>query len=212
MKNVLQPKYLQSVNYDTIYVLAPGPNGKEHWKNIPEDAFVIVVNKAIELVYDDKFKYSDCLWLVAELSAQDTVWFPRHKKEYKDILVVGRALIDVGGMREDEYYKMFDYYGSFPNQGTGMVSNCLNSKGTVSCMATQLAFYMGAKKIVLCGVDMFDDKFYDGTFGFYKGMRHNTPWHGHICNFGSIIRQMRMKRNVEIVSLSETKLVDIEVV
>jgi len=32
-----------------VYIVAPGQNGRDYYDKIPSDAFIIVVNKAIEL-------------------------------------------------------------------------------------------------------------------------------------------------------------------
>ena len=207
-KDLMNREYLDSVEVDTIYILAPGPNGQPHWKDIPEDAFIIYVNKAIELLDNNTVPCGDHLWLVPELSAQDTDWFYKYKEHNSSRLCVGRALVNPGGLEENEYFKYFDYFGNVPGQGVQIVPDKLNTYGTVSSMAMQLAYHLGAKSIILVGVDMWGDTYYDGDKGFYKGMREDRPWYSHICGFDELIRDIKSK-GVEVCSLSPTQLLEV---
>lgn len=199
-KNLMNRDYLSSLNHDTIYILAPGPNGVDHWRDIPIGSFVICVNKAIELIYH--VANCNALWLVAELSAMQTNWFTDYRFRFIDILCIGNALVTPGGMEPHEYHKVFDYWGSVPGESIALVTDKLCMYGTVSCMAVQLAYHMGAKKIILCGVDMFGENYYDGSQGMYD--RKDTPWHCHINGFNELIREM--SKTTEILTLSPTQL------
>ena len=205
IKDLLDPDFLATMQPQKVYILAPGPNGKDHWKDIPDDAFIICVNKAIELIDEGTVKCNKFLWIVPELSAQQTDWFSEYQSASSDVLCIGRALIDPGGLEEDEYFKFFSYWGSEPNQDVRLISDKLCIYGTVSSMAMQLAYHIGAEEIVLVGVDMYDDTYYDGKKGFYKGMREDTPWHSHVNGFNQLIREIKSK-GVQVRSLSPTQL------
>lgn len=205
IKDLLDPDFLATFRPETVYVLAPGPNGADFWNRIPDNAFVIAVNKAIELIDKGTVRCQRHLWLVPELSAQRTSWFPQFKDKYRDSLCIGSALKNPGGMEEDEYFKYFDYWGSEPCQDVQLEIGKLCTYGTVSSMAMQLAYYLGAIEIILVGVDMFGDEYYDGTKGFYEGMREGTPWHNHINGFNELIRAIKSK-GILVSTLSPTKL------
>jgi hypothetical protein len=200
-KDLMNIDYLQSIQQDVVYVLAPGPNGIDYWDEIPEDAFVIVVNKAIELIHDRSIQCSSCLWLISENSAFQTEWFQTYKDAYSGILCVGKALVGPGNLKDDEYYKVFDYHGRVAvEQIIDVVPDALSIGTTVSGMAIQLAWHIGANKIVLCGIDMGGD-YFDGT------ERIGGTAFGMYCeHMDRLMKRMKDKRDVEIVSLSPTRL------
>lgn len=200
-KNLMNAEYLDSTQQDTIYILAPGPNGIDHWDKIPQDAMVICVNKAIELIHSRQVKCGSALWIVSEAAVIQTEWFAIHREAYKDILCVGQTLTTIGGMKEDEYFKYFNYHGRADvGEIIDVVPGALSIGTTVSGMAMQLAWHMGSKHIILCGVDM-EGEYYDGT-----ERTGGTAWNMYVERLDRLMSRMKEKRDIEIVSLSPTRL------
>lgn len=211
-KNLLDPELLEEMKEGTVYIVAPGPNGNDYHAHIPGDSCVIFVNKAIELLHNGRVKADRAIWMVCEHSVLKTEWFNIHHEAYKDILAVGRAVVAMGVLEEDDYWKVFEYYGNVPANGRLTVDPSGLSVGTtVSGMALQLAWWMGATKAIFCGVDLYGDIYYDGTQGGCEAKK-NSPWGMHIHRTATLIDNMSEKRHIDVYSLSPTQLkVDIMV-
>lgn len=199
-KDLMNRDYLDSINVDTIYIIGPGPNGKKYWKSIPKDSTCIFLNKAIEIYHEDIIKCSTAYWIVCEPSVLDTDWFNTYKEEYKDILIAGKAVIKVGKLKEEEYFKSFSYHNKI-----AIVDNALSIGTTIAGIAIQMSYHIQALNITLCGVDMFSDIYFDGTKGGYTG-REDKPWLMTIERIDRLINIMKTHRTVEIQSISPTSL------
>ena len=80
----------------------------------------------------------------------------------------------------------------------------LRSGGSISAQAMQLAYWLGAKRIVLVGVDMVGDTYFDDTKNINpRLMKDGVSLHCRMCNG---LCQWLMARGTEVVSLSPTAL------
>ena len=86
----------------------------------------------------------------------------------------------------------------------GPEEGILRSGGSISAQAIQLAYWLGAKHIVLVGVDMEGSKYFDGTENLNpRLMDDGISLHCRMCNG---LCQWLKVRGTDVVSLSPTKL------
>ena len=189
---------------DDVYVVAPGPNGLAHIGRILDDAFVIVVNKAIELPLKPR------LWMCSEPLTGETEWF-------KDNIEANKSIACFWAKYFIEEYPDIAYYWEHeepllteadarPRQRT------LRRRATIAGQAVQLALWLGAKRIILCGFDASGNTYYDGmpagegnSFKLRAG-----DWHWVIALMNPMIRCMKTW-GIEVVSLSKTAI-DVEII
>lgn len=204
-QDLLNPEFLKTIRSDTVYILAPGPNGRDYWDRIPLDSTCIFVNKAIELLHDESVKCQNPMWIVCETKILQTDWFNIYHDAYKDILCVGKAIRTLGAFEDDDYWKVYEYYGRTTVDEILTVDPTGLSIGTtIAGIAIQLAWHMRAETVILCGVDMFGNVYYDGTRGGYD--RDRRPWGMPMNRIIKLIKNMQEQRPIDVYSLSPTKL------
>lgn len=187
-----------------IYVVAPGPNGLDHIPRIPVDAFVIVVNKAIELPLFPK------LWMCSEPLAGGTEWFKENIDNNKGIACFWLKYL--GENYPDIAYYWKDEEPLLTKKDFVPIYRVLRRRATIVGQAVQLAYWLGAKRIVLCGFDASGNTYYDGTpagVGNSFKMREGD-WHWVVELMNPMVAWMK-EDGVEVVSLSKTAL-DVEVI
>lgn len=212
-------------------IIAPGPSLSTEWPNLnsPEDMFTIACNKAVELaakmleiaLLPGPTGNENVLWLVTDDSARDCDWFKRA------LGLTPRAREEWEEPRTPSFYPFWhdgdmccfptDSLQEFKPQYTMHVAPCMPPQydqrllqgvilngATIAGMALQIAFYLGAKKIELCGVDLEGDTYYDGSS---TGGNHSwDEFRTRMNNFIKVIQH----QGVEVYSRTETTL-DIEV-
>jgi hypothetical protein len=67
----------------------------------------------------------------------------------------------------------------------------------------QLAYNFGAREILLCGVDLSDDGYFDGTVNVHP--QHGETWNV-VQYLNPLIRWMVEERGIKIATLSPTQL------
>ncbi len=192
----------------TAYILAPGPNGKPHWPEIPDNAFVIAVNQAIEIPGINK-----SIWLCADGTLPEKEWFRRNAAE---LLKAGNPLKDVAlptpvfseGVLLDTYQEVPYYFRhgrSLARPPWGCNPGVLRGGATIAAQAMQLAFHLEVKNIILCGVDMKGQHYYDGAeTDNAQTPRGREEWlASHWLN---ILIWWMVNRKVKVKSLSPTAL------
>lgn len=201
----------------TIYILAPGPKGKPYWSEIPDNAFVIAVNQAIEIPNVNK-----SIWLCADKTLPEKKWFKKNLIELleacnplNDVILPTPVILDAliqlilnEGVLLDSYPETSYFF----KQGRTLAkstSECetgvLRGGATISSQAVQLAFLLKVKHIILCGVDMEGHYYYDGTKTDNVQMpRGEEKWLARQW-FKALIIWIR-KQGIEITSLSPTAL------
>jgi len=197
---------------EPVYILATGPNGAAHYGEIPAHAWVIAVNGAIDIPNVHK-----SIWLCADGTLPDKAWFRKAVNEYlaSDYDLTDRenatAVFDSGKLAG-----MYDVRYTF-RHGTSLLSDAdhctpgeLRCHATISCQAVQLAYLLGSWNIILCGVDMEGEKYYDGTVTDKKSNVQTVKGDAWVAiePFNNLIRAMKAT-GCSIVSLSDT-LLDVE--
>jgi len=194
-----------------VCILAPGPRGRPHYADIPDDYCVIAVNKAV-LIPEVKAD----MWLI-NLFDQD--WFEAANEAFDGVCILWREAQDseryspaveqrlslVDG--DKSYYFWIQYPGldqyTMPFFSLSDLDHTIMSGGTVTGAALQLAYHFGAREVLLCGVDMSGDAYFDGSLSERGG--HGEIWNStKAVNF--LIKQVLQKKSIEVATLSPTKL------
>lgn len=207
----------------TCYVVSPGWHGREHYDEIPEDAFIIIVNYAIMIpAYCREHgirELKPAIWLCADrnLATQpECKWFV---DELDAIIEAGYSLevenIKAGGPIVPIFDSGF-LGGIFPvvrttfSHGRSMrrklpsaIPGRLRAGLTISCQAMQLAYWFKAETIKICGIDMWSDDYFDGHKTNVKA-RRNRAW-PQCKHFDQFIRWLKVQ-GIRPVSISRTAL------
>ena len=192
---------------ETVYVLASGPKGVEHYHEIPQDAFVITVNKGIEIP-----KVNKAIWLCSDGTLPRKDWF---NKAATRLIAANHDLDDRlnptpvfdSGVLLAKYPNVpysFKHGGNLIKNPIGFEYGVLKGGATVSSQAIQLAFLLGAKHIRLCGVDMSGDKYFDGTDTYNGQTRLSDTWYS-IAIF-NVLLQLLKNEKCTVDSISPTAL------
>jgi len=192
----------------TAYVLATGPNGLNHYGDIPPNAFIIAVNQAIDIHTVHK-----SIWLCGDGTLVDKGWFRNAAKELTisnyplDNHLNPTPIFDEGVLLSA--YPGVSYFykhgHSLAKQPWGCEPGVLRGRATIIAQAVQLAYWMGARKIILCGIDMSGNKYYHGgdvnnrQLDWGKDIWLSQVWFNILINWLE-------KKKIEVLSLSRTSL------
>lgn len=185
---------------ETVYIVAGGPNGIEHYHRIPKEGYVIVANKAI-LIPD----IHPNMWVLNSMNRGVWLWIGKAHQLFDGVRVFRQSCVE----RIPRRIRKKKHYTYVPNQGKDnkynrrLDSNTLRSGGTVSGFAIQIAAHLGARKIVLCGVDMSGQSYWDGRTGNNKN--HGEVW-SYTDTVNRIIHDLQKEYNLSVSSLSPTQL------
>jgi hypothetical protein len=182
-----------------VCILAPGPNGRGHYHEIPADCDVIAVSKAV-LIDDVPKKRA---WVMCH---GDQSWF-----EHANIAFRGSRIFSAAALREardklnpDETCYFFEPPADEVEPETlDRIDGSIRYGTTVSGCALQIAYNFGAREILLCGVDMSGDDYWDGTRNVHA--HHGETWPVS-QKLNLVIRWLGETRGVRVETLSETKL------
>lgn len=198
-----------------VYILAPGRLGVSGYPLIPIDAFVICVNYAVSIPSVHKH-----IWLAEDKGLQEFTelhpWFKGAAKKYIDM---NAPLFEPSPTPIFDSGVLFQLYRNVPyiyHSGTSMGHRPkyqmdrgrLRGGCTISCKAVQLAVQKGARTVVLVGVDMMGNQYWDNR---ETQSGHNPDKGAWWCvnKFNKFIVNLR-KQGVDIWSLTPTRL-DVEV-
>jgi len=204
---------------DTIYVVGTGPNGLEQVSRIPHIATVIGVNKAI--LYNEGTTGDSIpmwMWLCGDTTLPEQEWFC---KQAWQVIKCDFSLYNrlnptaCFGKAVDEDISLHTKFPDVPYTFKLAVHlkkmppyqpmrGGLRGGASIGSQAVQLAYLLGAKKIVLCGIDMMGDTYFDGTVNKVKHMFEDGTSR-HLPLFNGLCRWV-IGTGVEVVSLSETAL------
>jgi len=198
---------------EPVYILGTGPNGAAHYDKIPAHSWVIAVNKAIEIPGVHK-----SIWLCADGSLPEKEWFKKAAREYiaSEYELMDRnnptPVFDSGKLAQEfkDVRYTFRHGKSLLEDGHYCINGELRCHATIACQAVQLAYLLGSRNIILCGVDMYGEKYFDGTETDKKiniQTRESQTWKAADA-FNNLIRAMKTT-GCRIVSLSDTQL-DVE--
>ena len=186
-----------------VYILAPGPNGVAHWDKLGD--YIIGVSKAIQT------RVPLSAWLLTDWWALKTPWFPPEDAVYKGVRIFSDGLVMMrpkDAIPADYRFALLD--GSkctFP-LGTAPygqpVPRTIRPDGSVSASAVELVARLGAKEIVLCGVDMYGASYFDGEGSSSVDCPHIGEW-AFTPYFNSLIEWVR-EQGIDVWSMSKTSL------
>jgi len=196
-----------SLREETVYVLGSGPNGIPHYESIPRDAFVIAVNQAIEIQGINK-----SIWLCADGMLPEKEWFQRNAKE---LLAANNPLEDVTlptpvfseGVLLNSYPEVpyhFMHGRTLVKQPWGCEEGVLRGGATIGSQAVQLAYLLGCRNIILCGIDMHGEKYFNGSDTDNVQTMKSKTWAAATW-FNILIKWLR-ENSCIIESVSKTKL------
>jgi len=200
-----------------VYILGSGIRGKEHHKRIPDDAYVIALNKSIMA--------RPCnLWMLFARGYRNYEWWKRKAADSGILKLWGIHLITrlrAQWSREHRFknrqklnetpWKVnysFEYFPTFDDEPyQQFIDGVLRTGATIGGAALQLCYWWDVEHVILCGIDMLGHTHFDGTVGSLRGKMNidgEAKWPD--CErFNSMIRLCE-KKGMTIQSLSETKL------
>ncbi|PHS04701.1 MAG: hypothetical protein COA88_13295 [Kordia sp.] len=189
---------------EKVCIIAPGPNGSQHYHEIPKDFTKIVVNKAIQIE-----EVKPDWWIIAHTN---TSWFNKADRHYSGTRVYSyRALPSISKtalkMSADKVY--FFYLEKEPLRDDIVlpINGLIRYGASVSALAIQLAYNLGAKEILLCGVDMSGNSYWDKTENEDPEVLdvHGDIW-SSVKRLNPLLHYLRNELNIKVSTLSESKL------
>jgi hypothetical protein len=183
---------------ENVCIVAPGPNGIGHYRDIPKEYFLIAVSKAI--LIDE---LNPAMWIMTHAS-QDL--FGEANGRCRCLRVFGAgALRDRPALPAgpDRFYFECQEEELLVGGLLQSIERRVRRGASISSCAVQVAYNLGAKKILLCGVDMSGDSYWDGSIN--HDQEHGETWTA-VDGFHALIRFLSLERNISVSSLSPTKL------
>ncbi len=183
-----------------VAIVAPGPNGRGHYREIPDGCSVIAVSKAVlipEIEAD--------VWM---MNHADQEWYPEASAAFRGVRVFGdRAVLDaapaLAGADAEGWYYFLPPPETLDPEVLRPIDGCIRLGGSVTGCAVQLAYNFGAREILLCGADMSGDGYWDGTSNVHP--THGDTWPvARALNL--MTRWLRDEKGVAVSTLSPTRL------
>ena len=189
---------------EQVCVVAPGPRGVGHYNEIPKGFSIIAVSKAVMIP-----ELRPKVWVMNHVQQS---WYQEASKSFRGIRVFGYDAVTAAKLMatpgENEDAESAQFYFKLPKEPLGLeefvpIDGCIRIGATTSACAVQLAYNFGATEIVLCGVDMSGDAYFDGTM-------NENPYHGDTwpaaARLNVLIHWLTVNRGLQISSISPTKL------
>ncbi len=184
-----------------VCVLAPGPQGKPYYDQIPDDCCIIAVSKAV-LIPEVKTD----IWV---MNHADQDWFEEAYASFEGMRVFREEAIREAEALLGEELTCYSYETLRGVRNLVVfkpVDGVIRNGASVSGVALQFAFNFGAREILLCGVDMSGDAYFDGTINVQPTEERRGDTWDVAQNVDPLIRWMIEERGIMIATLSPTKL------
>src|SRR4051794_19315511 len=182
-----------------VCIVAPGRNGRGHYQRIPADFQVIAVSKAV-LIPD----LSPAIWMMTH---SDQAWFPAANRNFRGIRVFSHdaAIHAADALRDtpDAYYFVPPGDSFLGLEVSRPLDRVIRYGATVSACAVQFAAIFGAREILLCGVDLSGDEYFDGTMN--PNANHGQTWPA-APRLQALVGHLIDERGLTIATLSPTRL------
>jgi hypothetical protein len=183
---------------ERVCIVAPGPLGAPYHGAIPTDWCVIAVAKAVLIP-----GLRPDIWMMNH-SQQD--WFAAAAGRFRGTCIFGsQALVGCPplGEKAARYY-----YRSPPGEPLEVdrvrpVDGYIRVGASISACAVQVAANFGARELLLCGVDMSGDAYWDGTVNVQAS--HGYTWPA-AARLNRLIGWLVAERGMTVASLSPTRL------
>ena len=198
----MQDLYKSDIRFpQVLYIVGPGPQGKVFYKNIPKNAFVIALNKAVMIPH-----LSVDVWIINH-THQD--WFDEAWANYSGIRILRHQALheDQRTFSGPEHW----YYYLTPEDiditKLHRIEQRLQYGGTVAASALQIAYHFGCRKVILCGIDMSGNGYWDGTInhGAMLQNKQDESWRA-LKVLNPLIQYLVQQKGMRITSMSPTYL------
>lgn len=186
-----------------ICILAPGPLGIPYYRFIPDDFCVVAVNKAALIP-----EVNADVWLV---NHSDQEWYQAAHESFDGVRVYRHEAASTA--RPSPLHLDRCYYYDPPADKLDPLKlerlddGIIRYGGTVVAAALQLAWHFGGRQIMLCGVDMSGNGYFDSSSNPDSSMQH---FHGETWlaaeMLDRLISYLRLRKGLSITTLSPTKL------
>lgn len=151
---------------ERVCLIAPGPSAARHLRNIPGDFARLAVNKAV-LIPGAKADY----WVMNQLTQNSLTYFTEANAMFAGTrifrLPTAWACKEQVSSRSSEQCFWFMARQSpaecITDERLPALSTCVRSGATVSGCALQMLAILGASEILLCGLDLFGNQYWDGS-------------------------------------------------
>lgn len=185
-----------------VCIVAPGPNGKEHYQEIPADFCVIAVNKAV-LITNIKVD----IWIQNHITPIVQQWYNEADAKFKGTRIFrysAAVTMPPSKVNKGYYFRTVTAPGEQLDPITCKpIDGVIRGGGSITACAIQLAYNFGASEIILCGADMSGDGYWDNTFNVQAS--HGETWAAS-AKTNSLIRWLVEERDIKVFTLSPTKL------
>ena len=182
-----------------VCIVAPGPNGRGHYHRIPGDFQIVAVSKAV-LIPDLRPE----IWIMTH---SDQPWFAEANRGFHGIRVFSHdAALHAANALDGtpECYCFVPPRDSFLEpQVRQPLDGVIRHGATVSACAIQFAYIFGAVEILLCGVDLSGDEYFDGTVNMNE--HHGDTWPA-VQRLQPLLNHLIEDKRLLIASLSPTRL------
>ncbi len=182
-----------------VCIVAPGPNGRGHYQRIPPDFQIVAVSKAV-LIPDLR----PAIWIMTH---SDQPWFAAANRSFHGIRLFSydAALNAADSLQgtPDCYYFVPPRDSFLEPQLRQPLDGVIRYGATVSACAVQFAYIFGAAEILLCGVDLSGDEYFDGTVNV--NAYHGNTWPA-AQRLQPLLKHLIDDKGLLIATLSPTKL------
>ena len=184
-----------------VCIVAPGENGAPYLRHIPNEYYQIAVSKAV--LCD---AINPRVWITNFITQN---WFAEAESSFSGIRILRKSsakMLSCKSLSQRSVY-YFDPHTKDEERLHAVerrpVDGLIRGGGSISGIAIQVAYNLGAMDILLCCVDMSGDGYWDGTAN-----PHQT--HGDVWSFApglqSLIDMLREEKNIRIETMSPSKL------
>jgi hypothetical protein len=201
--NIFQTNYSMP---ETVYIVATGPNGRDHLAKIPSGAYVIAVNGAV-LIPDriSDITWRVAAWVVGDWRATEKEYWRTADRTFRGVRIFSDQVIDkhpIQGTKSQTYITGLVRTALDDRDHWTPASDAIRPDCTVVGAALDVAYRKGARRTVLVGADMSGDDYYDGTRN--PSVDHGDTW-SQRDRLDEQIRWMQ-DHGCQVESMSDTRL------
>ena len=182
-----------------VCIVAPGPNGRGHHERIPADFQVVAASKAVLIP-----GLRPAIWIMTH---SDQPWFAEANRCFQGVRLFSYdAALHAASALEGtpDCYYFVPPHDSFLEPGRRHLQDgVIRYGGTVSACAIQFASIFGAAEILLCGVDLSGDRYFDGTVN--ANANHGDTWPA-VKRLQPLLKHLMDDKGLSIATLSPTRL------
>lgn len=179
-----------------VTIVGSGPNGAAHFGDIPPDSYKIAVNYSITAPIDFD------MWGVVDYRCLQYDWFWESLKSFDGVKVFEENI-------HEDAFVMPETYSVKMGRGLSLnehqpIKNVIRTRSTVSGSMLQLVYHIAKRPVtvLLCGVDMKGNTYYDGSTNSDAKNTRFCSIHG---GFSRMIESMQSDR-FRVYTLSPTLL------